>query len=414
MLNVDRRILVISFARAIESFGISFFIVILPLFIASERIVIDHLLGASLLGIVGTEELLIGVALSAAALFSSLGQPLGGRLSDEQGGRKLFIIAGLLLLIVTFPFYLIVSSYFGVLLLRVLQGVSGILIIPASVALINDYVSSNSVRGESFGVYNTLRLIGFGVGPIAAGGIVTFGPYDFVFVIVSGIDAAFLISILTAIISLLLIIVFVSEPEATVNEGKGRSQSFRELVTSEDFRPVLVLALGTFLMAASIAVFATLENVVNERLDQTPFLFSIQFSIAVLANTLVQTPIGRGTDVHGRRPYILLGFVLLIPSITAQGFVVSPVQMLVARLVQGVAVAMVFAPALALAGDLAGDGESGTYLSVLTGAFGFGIAVGPVLSGILFSFGGFAMPFVVSGVLSCVGLLLAYVYIPDL
>jgi len=45
--------------------------------------------------------------------------------------------------------------------------------------------------------------------------------------------------------------------------------------------------------------------------------------------------------------------------------------------------AMVFAPALALAGDLARKGQSGTQLSVLTMAFGLGTALGPLASGYL-------------------------------
>jgi MFS family permease len=79
--------------------------------------------------------------------------------------------------------------------------------------------------------------------------------------------------------------------------------------------------------------------------------------------------------------------------------------MLVARLVHGVSVAMVFAPALAVAGDLAGEGESGTTLSVLTMAFGLGTAVGPLASGALFGFG-FVVPFAVGSVLAIAALAL--------
>jgi len=59
---------------------------------------------------------------------------------------------------------------------------------------------------------------------------------------------------------------------------------------------------------------------------------------------------------------------------------------------------MVLAPGLALAGDLARAGESGSKLAVLTMAFGFGTAVGPLVSGFLVAFG-FAVPFAVGSVL---------------
>jgi MFS family permease len=86
--------------------------------------------------------------------------------------------------------------------------------------------------------------------------------------------------------------------------------------------------------------------------------------------------------------------------------------MIVARFIQGIAVAAVFAPSLALAGDLAGDGESGSTLSLLTMGFGLGIAFGTLFSGILVGFG-FATPFVVATVLSAGGLILVYTQVGE-
>lgn len=76
-----------------------------------------------------------------------------------------------------------------------------------------------------------------------------------------------------------------------------------------------------------------------------------------------------------------------------------------ARFAQGVAGAMVFTPALALAGDFAPEDGSGSTLSVLTMAFGLGIAVGPLLSGFLVTFG-FPVPFVIGAALASVGVVL--------
>ena len=76
------------------------------------------------------------------------------------------------------------------------------------------------------------------------------------------------------------------------------------------------------------------------------------------------------------------------------------------------AVAMVFAPSLAVAGDLAEAGESGTQLSVLTMAFGFGTAVGPLVSGALFGYG-FVVPFAVGAVLAIVALVLVLTQVEE-
>jgi MFS family permease len=106
------------------------------------------------------------------------------------------------------------------------------------------------------------------------------------------------------------------------------------------------------------------------------------------------------------------GLVLLVPAVLAQGLVTSSVAMLLVRLLHGVSVAMVFAPSLAVAGDLAAEGESGTTLSVLTMAFGFGTAVGPLVSGALFGYG-FVVPFAVGTVLAVVALVLVVTQVEE-
>jgi MFS family permease len=104
--------------------------------------------------------------------------------------------------------------------------------------------------------------------------------------------------------------------------------------------------------------------------------------------------------------------VILVPSALAQGLVTTSETMFVARLIQGIAGAMVFAPALALAGDLAKDGESGSKLSVLTMAFGFGIAIGPLSSGALIGYG-FLAPFAFGTVLAALGAILVYTQVEE-
>ncbi len=201
----------------------------------------------------------------------------------------------------------------------------------------------------------------------------------------------------------------------TLEAEAGEDLSIRVFDTdgSTLFDTVFVLGVGTFFMATTIALFATLEGPIRARLDESTFLFSVQFAAVVIANVLFQIPIGRASDTYGRRPFLLAGFVVLVPSVFAQGLVTDPYLMLGARLLQGVAVACVFAPALALAGDLASEGQSGTTLSVLTMAFGLGVAVGPLASGFLFNVGRFETPFTFGAVLALIGLVLVWTQVEE-
>ncbi|MFW6384427.1 MAG: MFS transporter [Halodesulfurarchaeum sp.] len=404
LLKTDRRVLVLSVARMADEMGNSFLIVILPLYIASGQVAIEGLVGRTvpLLGITVTETLLIGLVLSLFGFLNSFSQPITGWLTDWTGRRRLFILIGLFVLGVGSAGYIFVSAYRWVLFFRFLQGIGAAFTIPATVALVNEFAAGDRARGGNFGVYNTFRLIGFGFGPIVAGVVVRFWGYD----------AGFMVAVVGAFLSFLLVTLFVADPPET-RASAGQDLSIAVRGTDDHLLdPVFALGLGTVAMGMAIALFAPLETQINTRLDQSTILFGVQFGAVTIANVLFQIPIGRASDGYGRRPFLLLGFLILVPATMAQGLVQQPLTMALARFGQGIAVAMVFAPSLALAGDLAREGASGTTLSVLTMAFGFGVALGPLSAGYLERFG-FHVPFTIGAVLAVLGLLITYSQVPE-
>jgi len=414
VLGTDRRVLVLAFARMADAVANSFLIVVLPLYVASGRVAIEALTGTSVLGVEVTEVLLIGVVLSLFGFLNSFSQPFTGRLSDATGRRRAYILFGLAVLAVASGGYAFVSNYYLVVALRMLQGIGAAFTIPCTVALVNELASTRT-RGGNFGVYNTFRLIGFGFGPLVAGLVVEGGPYrvDLAGAVgtLEGFDAAFAVAVLGALVSFAMVAVLVSDPEETkASAGDDLSVALRDPDGGLD--PVFALALATVVMGIGIALFATLENSVNERLGQGSFLFGVQFGAVVVANVVFQVPIGRLSDRYGRRPFIVAGFALLVPSTLAQGLVTVPWTMILARLVQGIGVAAVFAPSLAVAGDLAREGRSGSTLSLLTMGFGLGTAIGPLVSGFLFRFG-FVVPFAFATVLAVLGLAIVYTQVEE-
>ncbi|RLM67694.1 MFS transporter [Halorubrum sp. Atlit-26R] len=415
--ETDRRVIVLALARMVGAAGNSFLIVVLPLYITSDVVDIEGLLGAEIgvgaAAVTLTEPLLIGVVLSLFGFLNSLSQPFTGRLSDRVGRRRPFVLAGILLLGTASGLYTIATSYPALVALRAIQGLGAALIIPATVALVNEYAASDADRGGNFGVYNTFRLIGFGFGPVLAGAVVEAGPYDLSPVglpVLDGFDAAFVAACAGAYLSFTLVFLLVRD--ADVEAEAGDDVSIR--VRGEDrlLDPVFTLGLATVAMGACIALFATLQNQVNVRLDQPPVWFGAQFAAVTIANVIFQVPVGRASDRIGRRPFLLAGFVLLVPTTLLQGIVTEPALMMLVRLGQGVAVACVFAPSLALAGDLAREGESGTTLSVLTMGFGFGVALGPLASGWLYGFG-FVVPFAVGAAAAALALIAVFTQVEE-
>jgi MFS family permease len=407
-LGVDPQVLALALARMAESVGNSFLIVVLPLFIGSEFVT------GSAFGL--TEVAITGIVLSLFGFVNSPLQPFTGRLSDRTGRRKIFVLIGLTVLGAASFAYSLVSAYWHLIVLRVLQGIAGAFIIPTTVALVNDLAAEGN-RGGNMGTYNTFRLVGFGAGPIAAGGVVAAGPYSLSAlgpdITITGFDAAFYLAATTATLSFLLILFLIHDPDIDPSEDGDRA-SFKVFDATGDhlLDPVFTLGVISFFMAAGIAVFATLGGIVNARLDQGPEMFGLQFAAFVLAQILLQAPIGRATDFYGRKVFILVGMVFLVPTTLAQGVVMNSWLMFAARFAQGVAGAMVFAPALALAGDIAREGQSGSTLSVLTMAFGFGVAAGPLLSGFLVAYG-FIVPFALAAALAAIGAVLVVTQVEE-
>ena len=419
-LGVDSQVLALALARMSESVGNSFLIVVLPLFTTSEFVT------GNTFGL--TEVFVSGLVLSIFGFVNSPLQPFTGRLSDRTGRRKIFVLFGLTLIAAASFAYSLAETYWHLVGLRVLQGVAGAFIIPTTVALVNDLAEEGN-RGGNMGTYNTFRLVGFGVGPIAAGGVVAGGPYTVPLgsaaFSVTGFDAAFYFAASTATLAFLLVTGLIRDPDIDPDRSDGPATDAFAVFDRNGphlLDPVFALGVVSFFMAVGIALFATLGSIVNAELNQGPEMFGLQFAAFVLAQILLQAPIGRATDFYGRKPFVLVGTTLLVPTTLAQGLVPEVTfleglvsrswLMFVARFLQGVAGAMVFAPALALAGDLASEGRSGSTLSVLTMAFGFGVAAGPLLSGVLVSWG-FLVPFAFGAALAAVGVVVVLTQIEE-
>ncbi len=427
--DLDTRVLTLALARMVDALANSFLVVVLPLYIG-QVVALPGFVGTTVsavgLEFTVTPELLIGVVLSLFGFLNSLGQPFTGAVSDRTGKRKAFLLFGLALVAVGSAGYIVLRDYVSILLMRALQGVGAAFTIPATVALVNEYSASDE-RGGNFGLYNTFRLLGFGTGPLVAGVVVSQGPYVVGGFDISGFDAAFLVAVVGAVVSFALVTMLIADPEQTQAEAADDISIQWRNPDGPGLDPVFALGLATIVMAFSLALFAPLANIINEQLDQGEFLFSVQFGAAVLANVLFQYPLGQWSDRYGRRPFLLGGFVLLLPTTLAQGFVGSaavatvlqavPVfdpslLMVLVRFLQGVAIAAVFAPSLALAGDLAKEGQSGSTLSLLTMGFGLGIAFGTLFSGVLVGFS-FYVPFVVATIAGTGALALVYTQVGE-
>lgn len=385
-----------------DAMGNSFLIIVLPLYVASEAVT-GYLFGIPASFVAGVVLALFGIA-------SSVAQPFAGHLSDRVGRRKPFVIGGLLVFAVVNLSFGVATQYWELFLLRIVQGVAAAFTITASLALVNEG-SGPDRRGGNMGVYNSFRLVGFGVGPLLASVLIELGPFHLPGdLTLSGFETTFLVAGGTAFISTGLVVWLVRDPEEQA-EAPGRLS----LQVWDDGRwrldPIFALGVATLVMAACMALLSAIEPEVNQRLQQGPVWFAVEFVALIAALAVLQPVVGRASDRQGRRPFILWGLIALVPTTVLQGFVTAPWEMISLRVLQGGAGAFIFAPALALAGDHARKGASGAQLAVLTVAFGLGIAGGQLIAGAFVGYG-FAVPFTIGGLLAAGAVVLVYTQVP--
>ncbi len=388
-IGYNRAILALSVARMADAIGNSILFILIPLYVAKIPEEFIHF----------STPVLVGILISVFGLVTSLFQPVMGALTDRLGRRKILIQAGLTVIGICIILFIFASHYYHLLILRIIQGAAVALTIPPSLALMTS-ITKKETRGGSMGIYSTFRIIGFSLGPVAGGYL----EKNF------GFNAAFYAGAGFILMAIILVHFWVEEVKSEVPESKKRD--FKIIDINLLSVGIAVTSFATFLMASSFSMVTTLENQFNSRLDITAVGFGFAFSMVMIGRLIFQVPLGHYSDKIGRRPLIIIGLIVMGISTGLLGVVTSYIELILVRLLQGIAAAGIAAPAFAVAADLSKTGGEGRQMSIVTMGFGFGIAFGPLVSGLLADFF-FELPFLVVGIITTGGAWVVYKYLPE-
>ncbi len=268
--------LALSAARLGDAIGNSILFIVIPLYVAK--------LPAPWLPL--PEPTRVGILISAYGLIFSLLQPLGGALTDRAKNRKRVILAGLALTGAGMLAFVAAQSYAHLLALRALQGFGVALTIPASLSIMASATDKSS-RGGSMGIYTTMRMVGFSIGPVLGGYLL-----DHV-----GFDAAFYVGAGFILLAMLMVQAWVNERVERDVSAEARAKS---LPTGSLWKsPIVPLGAATFVMAAAFSMLPTLEKQFNARLNQGAFGFGLAFSSLMVSRLIFQFPLG--SPVRSRR-----------------------------------------------------------------------------------------------------------------
>ena len=316
----------------------------------------------------GATGIWIGIIFASFSISRTIIMPIVGWLSDRRG-RKLFLCIGLLSYAIVSLGYIWADSVSQLTLVRLINGATAGMILPIAQAYVGA-ISPEGEEGKWMGYFNAAFFTGFGFGPLLGGVLTDHFGMNVAFSTMGGLNLlAFLIAVL-----------FLPE----LKQGKMTTSlrlSFGEIRNSSMMRGLFSFRLAFSLARGSIAAF--LPIFASIYIGLSPTLIGVLLAVHILLMSLLQTCGGHIADRFNRRLLIVIGcltnlaFLILIPlgsnfwqllGICAFGSL-------------GGAIAMPSASALVIEeGRKFGMGST---MAIFGMAFSIGMAVGPLLSGVI-------------------------------
>ncbi|MCZ7397751.1 MAG: MFS transporter, partial [Candidatus Methanoperedens sp.] len=342
---------------------------------------------------------------------------VSGWLSDRSGKRKPFVIYGYSLSTIAKPLLAFAATWHFVLAARFLDRFGKGLRSSARDALIADSTDPRYL-GKAFGFHRALDSVGAVIGPLIALLLLsyfTIGDTEHKFRLV------FLIAFIPALISVLLLLFFVTEKQGERNEGlKFKLSDF-----SRDFKIFLLISIVFAIGNSSNAFLILRTKDIFENFGGVPSIVTSTFgSIGIIAvvvltyvvynitYSLVSMPAGMLSDRIGRRNVMVAGF--LIFSLVYLGFAIANTGYLVWILfaVYGFYMAMTDGVSKAYAVDLVPAGKRGTAIGLFYTATGLMALISSIIAGLLWDYAGASAPFLFGSVTALVAAVMLVVTLP--
>jgi len=183
---------------------------------------------------------------------------------------------------------------------------------------------------------------------------------------------------------------------------------------ARDFRSILAALFGAaFATMLGAGIVSPLLPVYAREHGAGGLLIGFIFASFSLTRTAFLPYFGRLSDRRGRRGLIVIGLCLYAVCSFLYAAAVNPAQLVLVRLLQGGAAAMVWPIAAAYVGDITPPGREGTYMGLFNLATYSGLASGPFIGGLIKDLINIQACFHTMGGMSLLGLGLAFVFLPQ-
>ncbi|MDZ4185872.1 MAG: MFS transporter [Desulfuromonadales bacterium] len=368
--------------------------------ISSE--LIHSLLPVFMVTSLGASLITIGILEGVAEATASITKVFSGALSDYLGKRKFLLVTGYALAAFTKPIFPLSTSISWVFAARFIDRVGkGIRGAPRD-ALVAD-ISPPQLRGAAYGLRQALDSVGALLGPLlAVAGMIWFA---------GDIRAVLWVAVLPAFIAVVLLILFVREPERAAPDRAVRVPLHPAEIRRLPRRYWLIVLLGgVFTLARFSEAFLVLRaQDVGLSLGLVPLVLIVMN----LFYATVAYPAGAASDRVRPRTLLLIGLAFLVAADLLLATAATPLAAIVGAALWGLHMAFTQGLFAKLVADNAPAALRGTAFGVFNLVSGGALLLASVIAGVLWSAWGATATFVAGGIFATVAALGLLLYRPQ-
>lgn len=297
LAGIGTNVLVLGIVSFLTDMSSEMLYPIMPLFLAS----------------LGATAAVIGLIEGASETTASLLKVYSGWTSDKRRRRKPFVLSGYGLSSLTKPLFIWATAPWHVLGIRVTERVGkGIRSAPRD-ALIADSADVG-VRGRAFGLHKMFDSLGAVAGPLVALAIIVLTAASLEALEDSTYRTIFIAATVPAFLAVAVIVLFVREKEGAAGKVKGRFLAEARKL-ERPFWLLMIVVLAFYIGEVSYAFFILRAQDTGLSIVAVLLLYTMfNFVYALTA-----MPAGALSDRIGRKPVVLISFVVFALSCAVMG-----------------------------------------------------------------------------------------------
>lgn len=317
----------------------------------------------------GASGLWLGAIFAGFSLSRIVFMPLIGKFSDRMG-RKRFIALGLLIYTLSSLGFIYANNVQALTLVRIIQGFSSAMILPIAMAYIGD-ISPPGKEATYMGIITVALFLGFGGGPILGG--ITKDLFT--------IEADFLVMGGLCLIAFFLVLIYLPRSSSIHKNAPPLDIPFTTMLQSRSVMGICFYRFASAFCRGSIMAFLPLYA--HNALKLNGSQIGLVTASSILLTAVLQLPFGKLADRLNRKMLVLWGSILYFSIVPLIPYTLNFSQILLLNIILGFFGALSLPAASAMILREGKQFGMGSTMAIFNVAMSAGLAVGPLVSGII-------------------------------